>query len=181
MTAKRIIILLTSLLWVAVAAAVIASKQHTLRTGARALLETEPVDPRDFLRGDYVILGYKIGSLDINKLITEKPEYKEGETVYVKLLPDEDKFWKAAVISSAKDLYGPGDIFIKGRVRSFYSNKLSVDYGIESYFVPEGKGGVIEKNMRRDSANVVSVEACIDRSGGAVINRIFINGKEIVF
>ncbi|HEY8899147.1 MAG TPA: GDYXXLXY domain-containing protein, partial [Chthoniobacterales bacterium] len=30
--------------------------------GPRYLLQTRPVDPRDLLRGDYVILGYEIST-----------------------------------------------------------------------------------------------------------------------
>ena len=35
----------------------VARQEYGLARGATALLETRPVDPRDLLRGDYVILG----------------------------------------------------------------------------------------------------------------------------
>ena len=40
-----------------------ARQEFLLRRGTVVLLESAPVDPRDLLRGDYVILSYKISVL----------------------------------------------------------------------------------------------------------------------
>lgn len=79
---KRIIVILIACLWVAVAAAFIFSKQIILKTGKTILLETLPVDPRDLLRGDYVVLSYKIGTLESDKIKKDKGYYRYDETVY---------------------------------------------------------------------------------------------------
>jgi uncharacterized membrane-anchored protein len=39
------------------------TQERALRVGQLILLETRPVDPRDMLRGDYVILSYKISDV----------------------------------------------------------------------------------------------------------------------
>ena len=38
----------------------VAVQERALSTGKVIMLETERVDPRDLLRGDYLILNYKI-------------------------------------------------------------------------------------------------------------------------
>ena len=45
---------------------IIAYRQYWVATGERVLLGTEPVDPRDIFRGDYVTLNYEISSLDLH-------------------------------------------------------------------------------------------------------------------
>jgi uncharacterized membrane-anchored protein len=163
---KKLILILVSFLWVAVAAGLVSSKQYTIRTGKTVLLETVPVDPRDFLRGDYVILRYKISDLDLRKIQSEKPYYRRGETVYVKLEP-KGKFWEAVAIKTKKPLSGEG-LFIKGKVQY---PQLAVNYGIESYFVPEGEGKDIEQSMRGNKSPV-EVEVLVDSSGNALIKKV---------
>jgi len=42
------------------------TQERALRVGQIILLETQPVDPRDFLRGDFVRLNYKISDVRAN-------------------------------------------------------------------------------------------------------------------
>jgi uncharacterized membrane-anchored protein len=48
------------LIQVALLAAMVVDRAQVLREGTEVKLQTRPVDPRDFLRGDYVVLGYDI-------------------------------------------------------------------------------------------------------------------------
>jgi len=169
---KKLIAAIIGLLWVLLALGMIASKQHTLRTGKIVVLETVPVDPRDFLRGDYVVLSYKISRLDLNQIESEKPFYRRGENVYVRLKA-QGRFWQAVAVQSKKSSYG-GAMFIKGRVEYCYDKQLTLNYGIESYFVPEGQGREIEKNMT-GSKSSVSVEAIVDSGGNALIKKVYID------
>ena len=41
---------------------------RVLRQGSEVTLQTRPVDPRDFLRGDYVVLNYEITNLPAGAL-----------------------------------------------------------------------------------------------------------------
>jgi uncharacterized membrane-anchored protein len=52
---------------------------------------------------------------------------------------------------------------------------VELEYGIESYFVPEGQGYQIERQLR-DS---LSVAVVVDDFGNAVINSLLIDGEEV--
>lgn len=170
---KKIILFFISLLWIVVAVAMIISKQSTMRTGKSVVLETVPVDPRDLLRGDYIILRYKISTLDLNEIKSEKENYKAGEAIFVKLEPKE-KFWEAVAVQNKKST--DNGLYIRGRTRYSYNKKLEVIYGIESYFVPEGGGKEIERSMRGRKSSV-SVEAVVDSSGNALIKKVYIDNR----
>lgn len=167
---KKLIFIVVSFLWVAVAVGMIISKQYIIRTGKTILLETVPVDPRDFLRGDYVILRYKISTLDLQQIESEKSYYGRGEKVYVKL-EQKGRFWEAAAVRIKKPVSDNG-IYIKAKVKYCYNKKLELSYGIESYFVPEGEGKDIEKKMRGRKSSI-EVEILVDASGNALINKVF--------
>ena len=166
---KKIIFIVVSFLWIAVAVGLIISKQHIIRTGKTVLLETVPVDPRDFLRGDYVILRYKISTLDLQQIQSEKSNFGRGERIYVRLEPKE-RFWEATAVRIKKPV-SENRIYIKAKVKYCYNKKLELNYGIESYFVPEGEGKDIEKNMRGNKSSV-EVEALVDTSGNAIIKKV---------
>ncbi|MFA5157000.1 MAG: GDYXXLXY domain-containing protein [Candidatus Omnitrophota bacterium] len=170
---KKIIILATAILWLAIAMAAVISRQQILNTGKVVVLETAPVDPRDFLRGDYVVLNYRISRLDLGKIKSPMPYYYPGEAVYVQL-EQKGKFWEPVAAYPQKDASLEG-VFIKGKVKNHYYNQtLVVNYGIESYFVPEGEGKDIEDNMQRGK-NPLSVEVAIAPSGAALIKRVYID------
>ncbi|MFH0912673.1 MAG: GDYXXLXY domain-containing protein, partial [Candidatus Omnitrophota bacterium] len=166
---KKIIFVAVSFLWIAVAVGLIISKQHIIRTGKTVLLETVPVDPRDFLRGEYVILRYKISSVDLQQIQSEKSYYGRGERVYVRLEPRE-RLWEATAVRIQKPVSDNG-VYIKAKVKYCYNKKLELTYGIESYFVPEGEGKDIENNMRGNSSSV-EVEVLVDTSGNAIIKKL---------
>ncbi|MBA2400538.1 MAG: GDYXXLXY domain-containing protein, partial [Bradyrhizobium sp.] len=44
--------------------AMVFQRAAILRDGKEVRLEVVPVDPRDLFRGDYVVLGYRIGTVD---------------------------------------------------------------------------------------------------------------------
>ncbi len=145
----------------------IGTKQFTLYTGKKILLEVVPADPRSIFRGEYARLNYRISTINIPGM----REFKRNQIVYVKLRKI-GKYWKVADVSKEKTILDKDEVFIIGRKR--WGNR--VDYGIESYFVPEGKAIEIER-IRRSSK--VSVEICVDRFGNPVINEVFINDKSV--
>lgn len=46
----------------------VADRMQILREGTEVILQTQPVDPRDLLRGDYVVLRYDISQLPAGTL-----------------------------------------------------------------------------------------------------------------
>jgi uncharacterized membrane-anchored protein len=136
----------------------------SIASGKSVVLQTVPVDPLDIFRGEYVQLRYQISTLgNIPGVLTL--EY--GDKVYVHLEQD-GEVWKATEVS--KDKHDGWDVFIAGEVDIFFSNQVTLKYGIESYFVPEGKGMEIQR------AKDLKVRAVINSSGQAFIKGLIIDG-----
>jgi uncharacterized membrane-anchored protein len=158
-----------SLYWLVVALQVIAvlvfvgAKEYSLRGGEEVVLTTVPVDPRDLFRGDYVVLRYDIS--------TVRGDFAVGDTIYLRLI-ESDAAWRPSY--ATKELPGPDDTFIRGQVVRRADSRpgmpqVEVEYGIESYFVPEGTGQAIEQHR----ANL-RVRVILDRSGNAAIKDLIL-------
>ena len=76
---------------------IIAGRAAILRNGKEVLLKVEPVDPRDLLRGDYIILGYEISRIPV-KMIANIPAGKlssDDTSIVVRLKKGADGYWHA--------------------------------------------------------------------------------------
>jgi hypothetical protein len=69
---------------VALIAVMVYDRVRVLREGSEVTLQTRPVDPRDLLRGDYVVLDYEISSLPAGEL-HNTPSQGRGTPLFVKL------------------------------------------------------------------------------------------------
>ena len=101
---------------------------YPLLTGAEAILATQPLDPFDPLRGQYIIIRYEISTVTGENLSI-------GNKVYVSLKDDANgiaRFTKASMEKPAKG------VFIKGEVEQVWDNQAAVTYGIEQYFFERG-------------------------------------------
>jgi uncharacterized membrane-anchored protein len=157
---------LAALIQCAILLVMIQSRASILQNGAEVVLKTEPVDPRDLLRGDYVTLGYSISSFPATEIEGDSnTHYDESSPIYVALKKGADGIWdknraSAVPISDLK----PDEVLIAGRARNGFtpqtSDNIRVDYGIERFYVPEGEGRVIEteRNERRIDA-VIRINA----------------------
>src|SRR5690606_19882829 len=125
----------------------------------------------DLFRGDYVILRYEISSIKIDPLRYKASDFKGGDKIYVSLQLDDKKEGILSQIHKSKPMEG---LFIEGKVNDVYEKTLNVEYGIESYFVPEGEGLEIERNLGEIYAKVA-----VDHYGKAVIKSLILEGKEI--
>ena len=138
----------------------IVVREVSLRTGTEVVLQTVPVDPRSLLQGDYAILDYEIARLP--GFMDELPV---GDTVYVELQSHPD-VWSAWDYTT-KPGNVAGETFIKGRV----DRPGHLDFGIGTYFVPEGTGRIIER------AEDVKVVVNLDGNGNAVIKQVLVDGE----
>lgn len=189
---QKKIFYLTVVFWLLIFSGFIAYKEYTLRTGTEVMLKTLPVDPRDLFRGDYVTLNYEIGTLDMEKLQAENSYFYNDEPVYLALeLKNEYGTPKGIYTTPPED-----ELYIKGKVKDIIYDwetdesgimteeatikKLRVDYGIESYFVPEGRGMEIEK-VQQTGRKEVDAKVIIDKYGNAIVKSLLIDGKEIEF
>ncbi|MDR1874914.1 MAG: GDYXXLXY domain-containing protein [Synergistaceae bacterium] len=120
-----------------------------LAFGERVLLKTRPIDPRDFLRGDYVTLDYEISDLPDQTLkqlqqVPEEREYRlKRKTVYVTLKLDGEG---VGSLSGASSYRPSGGLYLRGQIGAGRSR--TVDYGLGVYYVPEGTGHDLERAMR---------------------------------
>lgn len=142
--------------WTIIFAIFVLSNVFPLLTGREVLLKTVPIDPRDLLRGDYVVLSYEISMPQ--SLKTDNLE--SDSTIYVVLKVDDNNI--ATVDYVSKEM-PHNEFFIKGKVRNKW--RARVEYGIESYFVKEGTGRKIERELVKGAfAKVI-----IDKNGKAKI------------
>ena len=98
-------------------ALMVLDRINILRTGTDVMLQTQPLDPRDFLRGDYVILGYDISTLPAGAL-KDQPAAGKGTPIFVKLAPKADGFYEAVSVSTTPVAVTAPDVLIRGRVTS---------------------------------------------------------------
>src|SRR5690606_15874572 len=134
----------------------IAGRAQILRTGDEVVLLVEPIDPRDLLRGDYVILGYNITQIPA-ELFERRPEggqHDQTNAVYVRLRDGSDGIWQpiaARYGENPEQPAGAGDVDIQGTASAAWfddTSTVTVRYGIERFYVPEGEGRAIERDMR---------------------------------
>lgn len=166
-------------LQVALAGWVVGAREVALATGTEVRLAVEPVDPRDLLRGDYVVLTYAISRLPAD-LRTDETDVEAGDTVYVSLAPGE-RGWTATAIAMRPP---EGDVVIRGIVRSTApaiagcteacGPVVIVDYDIDRFFVPEGTGRALEA-LRNDQR--LSVDAVLTAGGRAALKRLLVDGE----
>src|SRR5436305_864857 len=108
--------ILAALLLCGLILATVVQRAAILRSGQEVRLEVVPVDPRDLFRGDYVVLDYRIGTVDIPKDATTP--FTRGQQVFVTLRPDANNMSRAVAISAERPAVTGDDIVISGVVTS---------------------------------------------------------------
>lgn len=81
--------------------ALVESRAGILRSGTEIRLATAPVDPRDLFRGDYVILNYRISTLEPAALDGDKA-FERNQTVFVRVAPGADGLAEAKGVYLAR-------------------------------------------------------------------------------
>jgi uncharacterized membrane-anchored protein len=160
----------------------IQSRASILQNGVEVVLKTEPIDPRDLLRGDYVTLGYAISNFPATEIDGDaNARIEESSPVYVALKKGADGIWSKSRASTAPFTnLKPDEVLIAGRALYGFTPKTSdnirIDYGIERFYVPEGEGREIEaeRNERRIEAVVM-----ISANGKAQIKRLLDAGTAL--
>lgn len=173
---KRITIIVVLLTLVLMG--MIAKKQFTLNTGSLVVLKTTPVDPRSLFRGDYVRLNYDISRLN-SAYFPLLNELKYHDSVFV-ALKKEGVFWQPVAVFKSMPESSDDKVIIKGSINSppafSRSPQVSIKYGIENYFVPEGEGRDLER--LRNQGNI-SMQIAVDTFGNSGIKAVLLNGEPI--
>ena len=159
MTGKRLVIsaLVLALVQIGFLSWIIAGRAAILRNGKEVLLKIEPVDPRDLLRGDYIILGYGISRIPV-KMIANIPAGKfssDDTSIVVRLKKGADGYWTptTAWFGKAPTTAAADEADIAGHVAEGWDLRsegmtIAPDYGIERFYLPEGEGMAIQSDMR---------------------------------
>lgn len=198
---KEIKIAVVILMQVLVILAVVVYENAISLSGKEIFLQIAPVDPRDYLRGDYVTFRYQ----EISSINQDYFNYMPavGDTVYVPLIEQSGGVWGLSYynkIGKQKDLtsarYGTftggvakNTVFLKGVVKQANSTDgglfanpwerqnnggaVVIEYkNLEQYFVPEGKG----QNFNFGNDRVVA-KISVDESGNAVLKQLYVDDK----
>lgn len=168
-------------------------KLATFSSGTEVLLKLQPIDPRDMLRGDYVTIRYSISR--VHSYAAER--IYVGDTVYVPLTKgyeDDGKFWSSyGGVTKVLPPKTNGQVYIQGIVKNISPSnefgsgtsmlqknqpplpqdaELTIQYGIEDYFIPEGSGHQAELNNGTAYARVA-----VDADGKAIVKQLYLNDK----
>ena len=135
------------------------------QSGVEIVLESLPVDPRDPVRGDYVILGYRAERLD--GLTGARP--RAGAEVYV-VFEHLGRYWEPVSVLTqnlGEDEWDRGLVAIRARVVD--ESPLRVEYpNLGEYFVPQGTGVL---------PSPPDVHVAVSRNGVARIKYLEVDGE----
>ena len=163
---------------------------YTYKTGQNIIIQTVPVDPYDFLRGYSQTLRYEISNLiNLSKLPGGK-DLKKGDTFYLVLEAPKSLRQKPplpwtpiAINRKNKPLNLPeNQIALKGIVSTYNQ----VEYGLETYYMPEDKRNQINReirNLRSDNntRQAFVVEIKIDRFGNSIPYSLWLGNNNYRF
>lgn len=138
--------------------------------GREITLATTPIDPRDLLRGDYVIINLELTNLPVS-LPGGSSDFQRGSEIYVELEVDADGIARAKRVD--RQLPKGASLVLAGKVSRVLADTIRIDYGLDTFFVPEGTGKAIEQ-LPRDRVQLVAV---VDAQGNAMPLRLLIDGK----
>lgn len=132
----------------AVLVAMILQSFSILASGREVRLKVVPVDPRSLISGDYVILSYDLSTVTAS--VDAPGKYRVGDAVYVRLTDVVGGLSEGGEVADRPFASG---LFLRGTVRQAWEHsdsaqRLRVEYGIESWYVPEGTGREVERKAR---------------------------------
>ena len=164
----------SAILQVLVLAYMAAEREWVLHTGRTVYLRTAPVDPRDAMRGDYVRLNYQISRVPRKywrghlASTNATPETLPRDTlVYATLRVSEEGVGHLLSLSTERPAQ---ELFVRGRTEQFVGGSLQVRYGLEAYFMEQGKGLELEQGRTREGFLVpLEMATAVGPSGLAVL------------
>ena len=180
MTALRIL-LLTAVLSV-VLGYMIVDRTSILNSRDVVTLKVKPVDPQDMFRGDYVILNYDISRLETAALAGDD-NFSEGGLVYV-TVTNQGGVWTPVAVNRAMPNHDQGAVVLRGTVKSASGAsatappELTVVYGIESFFVPQGQGKKIEDARQKGD---LDADIAVDAQGRGAVKALRRDGGETLY
>jgi uncharacterized membrane-anchored protein len=168
--------------------AVPAQDAYTYATGRTIVLQTEPVDPYDLLRGYSQTLGYDISNPNNLKKLPGGNLIQQGQLdrFYIVLqAPAENnakppKPWKPVRVSAER----PQNLPDNQVALQANHNGWRLVYGLETYYMPEDQRNSINldiSQVQRRQQQAFVVEAKVDRSGNAVPLSLWVRDRNYRF
>ncbi|HBF32471.1 GDYXXLXY domain-containing protein [Rhizobium sp.] len=159
----------------------VGERTYILRTGTEIRLKTEAVDPRDVLRGDYVVLNYAISHLRRDQIVGPIPVDSKEIRFNVRLVSGADGF--AVVQEASVEPLPPkhDSVVLVTEPVSFLpgmatNGTIAVRYGIERFYLPEGEGKAVEQQRNQGA---VTVAARVSMSGKVQLRQLFVDGQAV--
>lgn len=160
----------------------IESRAQILRAGAEIVLKSEPVDPRDLLRGHYVVLTYpaqRITGDVLAGLTAEAAAQEPGWDVPVYVTfeagPDGHHVPVAAALTK------PADGVVLRGIAPYLDGStvtLFLDYGIGRFYTNEHRAPQLEARMR--DGELTEIVVAVDADGTGQIKAFRQAGETIV-
>lgn len=153
----------------AILAWMIESRAQILRDGAEIVLKSEPIDPRDLLRGHYVVLTYPAQQITgdvLGGLTAEAGEGSPGRNVpvYVTFEPGPDGHHTPVAASLTKPSDG---VALRGTAPYLDGRTVTLflDYGIGRFYTNEHRAPELEARMRDGELTEIVVAVGADGTG----------------
>jgi len=118
--------------------------------GKEIRLQTVPIDPRDLIYGDYVVLKYDINQIDTSLWKGPGAIYKDSKELYVVIKPDENspkKTYKAIGIYDQKPTVHGNEVALRATFDYREDRYIHVKYGLETYYIAENTGKQLEDQV----------------------------------
>lgn len=181
MIKKKILLsvfILVALVQLFVPAKMILDREDILDMGKEYKFKTEPIDPNDPFSGKYITLRYEE---DVTEIQNEK-DWIRGEIIYVFLTTDNEGF--AKIKSVSKENPTDNQDFLKTKVSHVTgngSNKLTIDYPFDRYYMEESKAYDAELTYRKSQLDTSQIAYALVsiKDGEAVLKDVLINGVSI--
>jgi uncharacterized membrane-anchored protein len=161
-------------LQIAVLAYMGAEREWVVRAGRTIYLRTAPLDPRDVMRGDYVRLNYEVSRVPRSLWQGSPADTNSARAwplrdtkVYASVREDEEGVAELVALSDRRP---EGGVFLRGRSEPSWGVHVSVRYGLEAYFMEQGKAWELEQRQPRDGIQVpLEMAVAVNSRGLAVL------------
>lgn len=161
-----------------VPAKMILDREDVIKTGKEFKFKVEPVDPNDPFRGKYINLYFNENTTHVQN----ESDWIRNEIIYVMFTTDNDGY--AKIHSVFKEEPTDSEDFIETKVRyisSDSSNRLTVEYPFDRYYMEETKAKDAELNYMEslNDSSQVTYALVFVKNGSFVLKDVLINGVSI--
>lgn len=165
---------------------IVTDRQALLSNGREIVMKVLPIDPRDVLRGDYVNLGFGLSPVQGTKLKDggDLAGIEKGKTAYLTIAEAAGHTWTAVRLTGHyPESVEPSEAVLKGMVAHRWGNTAAgsatadMHFGIETYFVPEGTGKLLEELVRDKAVEAV---VAVGADGTPALKGLIIGGERHV-